>query len=236
MWCAFLKREQSPLASRGASWRSVRSPPPSAWLPRRRQQAAADRYLLVKLRRGLGTGSPTGSHRGAESPKLASARRLRPLKLVEPARPAASQAAYLWWQRTATGNRKRFIDATAGHGGGNEQGNSRREQTLAQEGRVGSPVCTRRGTWEGRRGGGRSAPPGLLPRQRQAQSVEDRRVPAVRPSENRGSLQCWRFRRTVITEYIISRNTFGRRHDCLRSSHVLPPPNTGAELPLATAL
>ena len=106
MCCAFPKREQSPLASRGACWRTERPLPPSERRPSRLLQAAANRDWLAKGRRGLGTGAPTGALRGGEGPTLGSAGRLRPLKLVAPARPAARQAVDVWWQRTATGNGK----------------------------------------------------------------------------------------------------------------------------------
>ena len=85
------------------------------------------------------------------------------------------------------------VDAMAGHGGGNERGNSLWAPTLAHQGLWGRPVHTRRRTWGGRRGVGRSTPPGLLQRRRQAQRVEHRTVPAGRPSESCGCLQCRRF-------------------------------------------
>jgi len=118
-----------------------------------------------------------------------------------------------------------FVDATAGHGGGNERENSLWAPTLAHRGRRGRPLRTRRRTWGGRRGVERSEPPGLLPRQKQAQRVEYRTVPAGRPSENRGCLQCRPFPPTRPQEvrYLA---TYFRQQKRLSAvlAHPSPPP------------
>ena len=133
-------------------------------------------------------------------------------------------------------NWKAVVDATAGHGGGNERGNSLWAPTLTHQGQGGRPGRTRRRTWGGRRGVGRSDRPGLLPRQKQAQRVEHRRVPAGCPSQNQGCLLCRRFQSTRPQE-VRHLATYFRQQKRLSAvlAHSSPPKYSSSAAPRYSA-